>query len=250
MIIILLTLIQTLNWCECGIISAYHSLNGEIQTNLNNLVAKGDFDLFKFVLDDYTLDSSNSVYRYLWSYICTLYSSESNSCNAISPSTTSNTNGQIAFAELQSFIVQTFTGNWMDITFESYSIKKGIEIDSNSGVTFEFSGIYKFTVGHTGGDDGTQAWHGCRIYGDDSGTVGVSNYANVARAFNNAIDLSQHSFSFFGEINNTSDVYHIQKGTYNGGSIIIPLQTTFDGGWDSGDTLPSIIALIEYVGQL
>eukprot|EP01084_Bolivina_argentea_P096980 174319_1 len=233
--ITLLMTLQTL--VHSGIIGIYHELSDSLKLDLQKLVQNGKYTVFGSVLIDYGLDLSNDATLTLWDYICALNVDDDDTCAAFGTQTSFPVDGNIAYAQLEMYGAQTFTGYWDTIKFTTAPFNKTIYFDQQTAeITFGFEGVYKCTIGYRGA--GSDVWNAIRVLGILSGTAGISNAAGV--------NSSPNSFTFLFLIDDLLDSYVIQKGTVAGTSAALLDAPDWN---DASESPPSITALIEYVAS-
>ena len=150
-----------------------------------------------------------------------------------------------AYAQLERYSTQIFTGIWDTVQFDNITFSKSIYLETNGGIRFDYPGFYRITIQNRGGNTGSDNWNGMRVYGVTSGTVGLSN--SVTKISGN--DPNQHTFIFMFNILNVNDVYHIEKGRIDGVSITVPVCPQWPVA--GGNELPAtILAVVEYVMEI
>ena len=227
---------------HAGIISTYNELFTEsLRSDLQIMVENGKYSVFNNVLIDYGLDLSSDAEVVLWDYICASKIVNDDTCAAFGSSAT--VDGNAAFAQLEMYGANTFSGYWDTIPFTSISFNKAITLNtSNSEIKFEIAGVYKCTIGHRGGSPVTDVWNAVRVFGITSGTVGISNGAGNI----NGGDMVQSTFAFFFQVDDLLDAYLIQKGRIGAQSVTL-IDT---GDWaDGSESPPTLIATIEFLGN-
>eukprot|EP01084_Bolivina_argentea_P220815 374150_1 len=238
---ITLTLFFIVNVVNCGIIGIYHELSDNLKIDLQILVQNGKYYVFDSALSNYGLDLSGEATQTLWDYICALQNDDT-ICSAFG-STSMSVEGTAAFAQLQMDKGFTFNGYWDTIPFTSIAFNKAISLeDTTYEITFKFKGIYKCTIGYRGGNDGADVWNAIRMLGVSSDKIiGISNAAGKIGLH----DSTQHSFSFFFQVDDVLDSYVLQKGRMDGSSVYIYPASSW-----TGVQPPTMLALIEFIGSL